>query len=736
MDLKGTTQNEKNILLLWACFVKRSELLPTLYNLGARLDFTLPAENFAPLHLSSFTGCVKCVKWLIDQGCDVNFTLEQYSPLHYAVLGNSPEVVKILLSSGSELNDTVLHSAVRANAVECLHILLTKGAKPNILDSCGLSPLHMAADRGSVQILKILLDVKNIDINIPTKEKGNTALHFSAEGGNTECVLLLLNKGADYSKKNKKGQTSLHLAANSQCVECIEVLLKAGSDINAKDCDNRSAIHAAVGKSSQAYNALDILIQWGANVNIKDKYGYTALHIAAVNELVQCVDMLIMHGADVSARTKGGLSALNLVSRKTPSSLATISKKLNTSISLHDAEQTNREVELKLDFRYFLQHSSGGEVGLLKTLIDEGQKTTSHTCYNSAKNITQSSQELCRNNSLIGEALSNNPLFIEVIWYILILFTFCEIVRKCLGTAGYSSVQQYFTQWANIIEWFTILSVFAISFVYTGRTYLWQNHIGAFAVLCGWTNLMVMIGQLPVFGTYVEMFTKVQAEFAKLFLAYACLLIGFTISFYVIVPISKPFQNPFTGFVKVLVMMTGELDLDMIMGSDDSAPLDISAHITFVLFLLFVTVVLMNLLVGIAVHDIQGLHKTAGLSKLVRQTELISFLELSLFQGYLPKQLIRFLKKSALMAPAAYRVVMHVKPLNPRENRLPKNVMLAAYDIARQNRRSIALSKKFCEDSRQQSDLTQRIEKIELLLGNQASLLNKLLDMCSNKAEK
>lgn len=268
--------------------------------------------------------------------------------------------------------------------------------------------------------------------------------------------------------------------------------------------------------------------------------------------------------------------------------------------------------------------------------------------------------------------------------------TMVEVFRKFYGITGYSSVKHYVRQIENIIEWFVICSVFIISHVYTNRTYTWQNHVGAFAVLLGWTNLMLMIGQLPALGAYVAMYTKVQKEFAKLFAAYSCMLIGFTISFCVIFPSSSAFANPFLGFITVLVMMTGENDVSILVndpdGKDPPFLLEVSAQVTFVLFLMFVTVVLMNLLVGIAVNDIQGLKKTADLSKLVRQTQLISYIESALFNGWLPNWLRSLLHYTALVSPQAYRVVLSVRPLNPSEKRLPRHIMMAAYDTAKVKR--------------------------------------------------
>ncbi|XP_050548635.1 transient receptor potential channel pyrexia-like [Daktulosphaira vitifoliae] len=765
-------QAELDRLLCWAIYVGATNYLDYLYENRADIGCT-HCGSFTAIHLAAFMNNVDALRWLIDKNCDINTVQNGYTPLHSAVMGNALETTMILIENRCDIQDTVLHGAVQMNSLECVKYILQIGVDPNTYDAHGNTPLHLAADKGYTECLKLLLTSSTKTINLKSKTRQATALHMAAENGYTQCVRILLNNGSSHSVLNDKYQTALHLASKAQCAESVEILLELGAEVNALDIDKRTPLHSAVCKAFLSFHVVEVLVKWGADVNIQDRYGYAPLHIAALNELSQCVDFLIIKGADISSRTIGGMSALSIINRKTPTSINTIKKKFDQAISLNDPEASIKEVELKMDFRYLLQNPRHGEIILLHTLEECGQKSMlehplceaflylkwqkirrfyfvrllfdaifvllltayvitalAHDCYNKAKNITVQNPDVCIQSNLFGTHLISNIWIIECVWYVLLMFTFIVIARKLIGIGGFASAKQYFSNITNTIEWFVIASVFLTSFVYTKRTYHWQNHVGAFAVLFGWSNLMVLIGQLPIFGTYIAMFTKVQAEFAKLLLAYSCLLIGFTISFCVIFPTSSAFNNPLIGIVKVLVMMTGELDLDLLIGKDEksSVILNISAHIIFVMFLVFVTVVLMNLLVGIAVHDIQGLHKTAGLSKLVRQTQLIYLQEQALFQGFLPRRITDFFNWSARVSPLAYRVVLYVKPLNPREKRLPKEIMDGALNIARQKRLNIIDCKQaVLENKMENKVLVEEIKQLKDIVQNQQKLLLELI---------
>lgn len=92
------------------------------------------------------------------------------------------------------------------------------------------SPLHMAALRGQVKILEILLN-KGADINA-LDATGRTPLHCAAEGERMDAVKLLVERGADVTRLDSKGLSALHVAVERGMEDAVVLLIEHGADPN------------------------------------------------------------------------------------------------------------------------------------------------------------------------------------------------------------------------------------------------------------------------------------------------------------------------------------------------------------------------------------------------------------------------------------------------------------------------------------------------------------------------
>lgn len=216
---------EKNIAFLWSCFLKRWDLLDGLLSVGADATFN-DSNGISALHLAAYSGCVTCTSFLISKNIDVSLQTKSYTPLHFAAFGNSTETAKMLINNGASIqtcttkqncDESLLHCAVRANAVQCIQLFIQEGADVNSLKPNGTNPIHLAADLGLAQSLKVLLEGPKADPNIRIciREKESTALHLASDEGNVDCVNLLLAKGADASMKNHRGKCGKNRWSNS-----------------------------------------------------------------------------------------------------------------------------------------------------------------------------------------------------------------------------------------------------------------------------------------------------------------------------------------------------------------------------------------------------------------------------------------------------------------------------------------------------------------------------------------
>lgn len=88
--------------------------------------------------------------------------------------------------------------------------LIEQGAKIDVQNHSGYSPLMAAAQTGHNRLVRFLLE-KGANPNLATKN-GDTALIYASMFGNAETVQALLDKGADRTATNKLGDTAETLA--------------------------------------------------------------------------------------------------------------------------------------------------------------------------------------------------------------------------------------------------------------------------------------------------------------------------------------------------------------------------------------------------------------------------------------------------------------------------------------------------------------------------------------------
>jgi ankyrin repeat protein len=172
-----------------------------------------------------------------------------------------------------------IHAATGKLAV--MRILIEHGAKLDVVDLRGETPLHVACRRRESDILRLLLN-HGASVNYKALKtfsgiwfegrcaSGYTALHCAAALWSVEIVKILLDHGADVHCKDDVNRSPLFIACRCDRErDIIKLLLQHGADPNEITDRGESSFYACIDRRSSEETA-QLLLDHGAVVNNKD----------------------------------------------------------------------------------------------------------------------------------------------------------------------------------------------------------------------------------------------------------------------------------------------------------------------------------------------------------------------------------------------------------------------------------------------------------------------------------
>ena len=242
---------------------------------------------------------------------------------HYAVMSQKSFLIKCLLRNGSINNASLVsskdnimvtpfHLAAFGGSVEIvLFLLKIDEIDVNADDISGKTALMHAAKAGQTEIIKALIADDRVEVNY-CDEAERTALMYAAKAGHTEVIKAFTTD--DRVKVNycdKAGRTALMYAAKAGHIEVIKALTAdGGADVNYCDKAGTTALmYAAEAGQTEVIKALTADDR--SEVNCRDKAGRTALMYAAEAGQTEAIKALTADDrVDVNYRDKFGKTAL------------------------------------------------------------------------------------------------------------------------------------------------------------------------------------------------------------------------------------------------------------------------------------------------------------------------------------------------------------------------------------------------------------------------------------------
>ncbi|XP_060058243.1 transient receptor potential cation channel subfamily A member 1 [Erinaceus europaeus] len=659
------------------------EMIKMCLDNGAQLDLMENGKCTA-LHFAATQGATEIVKLMISSysgNSDIVNAVDgnQETLLHRVSLFDHHELADYLISVGADINATdsegrsPLLLATASASWNTVNLLLSKGAHVDIKDNLGRNFLHLTVQQpyGLKNLRPEFMQMQHVKELVMDEDiDGCTPLHYACRQGVPVSVNNLLDFNVSIHSKNKDKKSPLHFAASYGRINTCQRLLQDITDtrlLNEGDLHGMTPLHLAAKNGHD--KVVQLLLKKGA-LFLSDHNGWTALHHASMGGYTQtmkvildtnlkCTDRLDEEGAVLDLCMMPSTDdksckdyyieynftylqcPLEFTKKTNPAQDITYEPltTLNAMVQHNRIELLNHPVckeyllmkWLAYGFRAHIMNLGFYCIGLLPmTFLVVNIKPG--MAFNSTGIINESSDHPEMSDT--KNSYSINICMILV--FLSSIFGYCKEVVQIL-----QQKRNYFSDINNAVEWviYTTSIVFVLP-LFTGIPGHVQWQCGAIAIFCYWMNFLLYLRRFENCGIFIVMLDVIMKTLLRSTVVFIFLLLAFGLSFYVLLNLQDAFSSPLLSIVQTFSMMLGDISyrdafLEPFLRNELTYPFLSFAQL--IIFTMFVPIVLMNLLIGLAVGDIAEVQKHASLKRIAMQVELHTGLEKKLPLWFLRK---------------------------------------------------------------------------------------------------
>uniref|UniRef100_A0A1I8HQN6 ANK_REP_REGION domain-containing protein n=1 Tax=Macrostomum lignano TaxID=282301 RepID=A0A1I8HQN6_9PLAT len=307
-----------------------------------KFDDKVDEDGRSPLRCAVQNGFYDAVKYMLDEGCDVNNNEEC---VKIAILTGHLDILKLLREKGAPLYEkdeqgvTPIQLALAQGTLDMLKYLLDQGCSLEAHEKMGNLPI-MAVSMRQTELPEVLkfLSEKGLKIDEQDPNTGETALLAISQKGPIQAIEFLIDQGCNLSVKNQRDVTPALRAAHNKQEDILMLLGERGAELDIPNRNGETAILCAARNKS-------LSMQRRVSFDDPDNKGMTPLIIAVKCGAIDAIKLLTTRPnlCTIDYKDRAGRTALQ-------HAVATGKLEIIKYLKEKNANATNNEIKTAMHY--------------------------------------------------------------------------------------------------------------------------------------------------------------------------------------------------------------------------------------------------------------------------------------------------------------------------------------------------------------------------------------------------